>query len=60
MAASRNPVAIRARARANPADMGARAHTVFASVRVDANAQYFYVRASGVCRDWREDHTSVK
>jgi hypothetical protein len=50
-AASSNAVTICVRPRANATDMGSRTHTVFASVRINANAQYFDVRADGICGD---------
>lgn len=51
MAASSYAVAVRARARANTADMSARTDAMFACMRIYSNAQYFDIRSDGIRGD---------
>jgi hypothetical protein len=51
MAARRNAVAIYARARANAANMGACAYTMFADMCTNPHAQYIYVCSNGIGSD---------
>jgi hypothetical protein len=59
-AASSNAMAVCISTCADAADMGARTHAMFARMRIDANAQYFDIRANGICRDRCEERKNVE